>query len=182
MNKLVKCDSCGLTLNVPQKNNDPIRIIRCPNCSHQLRVEFNPQPEDSGETVYAGGNISNRQSQRSGQEETVYAPKKKVSKGILKYGGKIYQLQSGRNLIGRKAPSSNVDVQIETADRHMSRQHAIIKMTRVADGSLRALISCTKDRLTTIVGGQSICVGDEAILTSGDTLILGETSIVYLEE
>ena len=55
MNKLVKCDSCGLTLNVPQKNNAPVRIIRCPNCSHQLRVEFGPQPEDSGETFYGGG-------------------------------------------------------------------------------------------------------------------------------
>lgn len=58
MNKLVKCDSCGLTLNVPQKNNDPVRIIRCPNCSHQLRVEFGPQPEDSGETFYGGGGKS----------------------------------------------------------------------------------------------------------------------------
>ena len=76
MNKLVKCDSCGLTLNVPQKNNDPVRIIRCPNCSHQLRVEFGPQPEDSGETFYGGGKVNNRQSQASDNDSTVYAPPK----------------------------------------------------------------------------------------------------------
>jgi DNA-directed RNA polymerase subunit RPC12/RpoP len=182
MNKLVKCDSCGLTLNVPQKNNDLVRIIRCPNCSHQLRVEFGSQPEDSGKTVYGGGKTTNRQSRASEDGATVYAQKKNISKGMLRCDGKLYPLHIGKNVVGRKSPSSEADVQIDSIDRHISRQHAIIKITRVADGSLRALISCTKDRLTTIVGGQSLSVGDEAILTNGITLTLGQTSLVYLEE
>ena len=182
MNKYVKCDSCGLTLNVPQKNNDPVRIIRCPNCSHQLRVEFGPQSEDSGETVYGGGKTNNRQSQASEAGATIYAQKKIISKGMLKCDGKLYPLHIGRNIVGRKAPSSEADVQIDSIDRRISRQHAIIKMTRVADGTLRTLISCTKDRLTTIVGGQSLSVGDEVILTNGINLTLGQTSLVYIEE
>jgi len=182
MNKLVKCDSCGLTLDVPQKNNDPVRIIRCLNCSHQLRVEFGPQPEDSGETFYGGGKVNNRQSQTSDNDGTVYAPQKNVSKGMLKCGGGLYHLQSGKNVIGRKSSKSEADVQISTNDKHMSRTHAVIKMTRISDGSLKALISCCKDRLTTIVGGQSLAVGDEVVLTSGITLILGETSLIYIEE
>lgn len=183
MNKLVKCDSCGLTLNVPQRNNDPVRIIRCPNCSHQLRVEFDPQPEDSNETIYGGGNVNNnRQSQPSDKEGTVYVSKRNAGKGMLKCGGGLYQLQGGRNVVGRKSSKSEADVQIATNDKHMSRTHAVIKMTRIADGSLKAMISCCKDRLTTIVGGQSLSVGDEVVLTSGITLVLGETSLVYIEE
>jgi len=182
MDKLVKCDSCGLTLNVPQRNGEPVRVIHCPNCSHQLRVEFDPQPKDSSETVYGGEMADNRQMQPSESGDTAYAQKKNVSKGMLSCNGKLYPLHSGRNVVGRKAPSSEADVQIDSIDRHISRQHAIIKMTRVADGTMRALISCTKDRLTTIVGGQSLTVGDEVVLTSGITVILGETSLVYLEE
>lgn len=183
MNKLVKCNSCGLTVNVPQRNGEPVRVIRCPNCSHQLRVEFDPQPEDTNETVYGGGNVNNnRRSQPSDKEGTVYASKKNVSKGMLKCEGRLYQLQSGRNVVGRKSSKSEADVQIATDDKHMSRTHAVIKITRIGDGSLKALISCCKDRLTTIVGGQSLAVGDEVVLTSGITLVLGETSLLYLEE
>ena len=182
MNRLIKCDSCGLTLNVPQRNGEPVRVIRCPNCSHQLRVEFDPQPKDSSETVYGGGMANNHQPQPSEDGATIYAQKKIISKGMLMCNGKRYPLHNGRNVVGRKAPSSEADVQIDSIDRHISRQHAIIKMSRVADGSLRALISCTKDRLTTIVGGQSLAVGDEIVLTSGITLVLGETSLLYLEE
>jgi len=180
--KLVKCDSCGLTIDVPQRGDEAFRLFRCPNCSHKLRADFDPQPEDSSGTIYGGGRATNRQQKRPDSEGTVYAAKKNVRTCMLKCGGKTYSLHNGRNIIGRKASVSDTDVQIETADKHMSRQHATIKVTRVADGSMRTLISCNKDRLTTIVNGQSLAVGDEVVLTSGVSVVLGQTSLLYVEE
>lgn len=182
MIRLVKCESCGKMVSIPQKDNEPIRIVRCPNCSHQLRAVFGSQQTGSKETVYGGWIANNSQPNISDEEGTVYAPHKNVSKGMLKYNGRLYQLHSGNNVIGRKAPTSDADIQIETTDKHMSREHITIKMTRVANGSLKALVSCCKKDLTTIVGSQSISVNDTVVLTNGTTLKLGQSLIVYLEE
>lgn len=178
----VKCDSCGLTIDVPQRGNEPFRLFRCPNCSHKLRADFGPQPEDSAGTIYGGGRVVNRQQDPSDSEGTVYASKKNVSCCMLKCGGKTYSLHNGRNTIGRQAAGSDTDVQIETDDKRMSRNHIVAKVTRVADGSMRTLISCNKDRLTTIVGGQPLAVGEEVVLTNGISVTLGQTSLLYVEE
>ena len=184
MNKIVTCNSCGAVLDVPQRNGEPYRIIRCPNCSHQLRADFSaPQSDDVGETVYGGvQNKFHSQTESTDEAKTVLAQKATGKQGALRCDGQKYLLKNGRNIVGRKAANSDADIQIATADKHMSRQHAVIKMTKIADGSLKALISCCKDRLTTIVGGRTLKMGDEIILTNGISLTLGETSFVYIEE
>ncbi len=184
MKKQVTCDSCGLVLEVPQRNGEPYRIFRCPNCSHQLRADFTAtQSDDSGGTIYGGAmGMEQRQKKQEDDTETVLTSKSKAKHSMLRYDGKTYPLHNGKNIIGRKAPVSDADVQIATADRHISRQHAVIKVTRITDGSLKALISVCKDRLTTKVGGQALAVGDEVVLTNGTSLTLGETSLVYIEE
>lgn len=184
MNKQVTCVSCGMVLDVPQRNGEPYRLFRCPNCSHQLRADFSvPQSDDSGGTVYGGAQGAAQQQKHSGDDsKTVLVSKSCAKRGVLRCAEQNYPLRNGSNLVGRKAPNSDADVQLAVTDKHISRQHAVIKVTRITDGSLKALISVCKDRLTTIVGGQALAVGDEVVLTNGTNLTLGETSLVYIEE
>ena len=102
--------------------------------------------------------------------------------GALLFGTKKYPLRLGRNLVGRASKTSNADVQIPTNDNQMSREHAIINIKRIADGSLRTLIRNFKDNLVTIVKDMQLETNDEVVLTNGTNLKMGHTSIVYTEE
>jgi DNA-directed RNA polymerase subunit RPC12/RpoP len=180
--KKIKCPSCGVILEVPQKGDEPVRVIRCPNCSHALKVTFQQEkPKDDGETVYGGGAGAPLHTQED-EGHTVFASTKKTAQGMLRFKGQSYPLGMGLNTVGRKASHSDANVQIPTDDRHMSREHAFVNMTRIANGSLKAIISCCKDRITTIVGGQPLQVGDQVVLTNGVKVTLGNTILEYIEE
>ena len=91
-------------------------------------------------------------------------------------------LSDAVNTVGRSAPTSGANVQIVTDDHYMSREHAIIKMTRVANGCLKALISNHKNKHATIVAGQELLKDDELVLTNGINIKMGNTTLVYFEE
>lgn len=184
MKKMVKCTSCGISLGVPQKGDEPFRDIRCPNCSHLIRVVFDqPKQEDDGKTVYGGASpVNNTSSTPVDDGSTVYGNVNVAKQGFLRCGNQSYALRNGMNIVGRSAPSSTANVQIETDDHYMSRQHAAIKVTRVANGSLKALISNYKNKHSTFVSGQELLKDDEIVLTDGMNLKMGHTTLVYFEE
>ena len=179
--ELVKCNSCGVTLEVLRRNEEASRVIRCPNCSHQLRVVFQQSRQDEAETVYGGqpGQTSRADSHDEGR--TVLASPTTMKNGKLYYGNQYYTLRMGSNVIGRKADTSHADVQIDTADKYMSRHHSLIKMTRVADGRLKALISNYQNKVT-YVNGMQLLDNDEVGLLHGTQIRMGKTIIKYLEE
>ena len=183
MVKRVSCNSCGILLDVPQRNGEPFRDIHCPNCNHQLRVTFSgPQPNEQAETVYAGmQGISSKESSDD-NALTQFAQAKPEHPGSLLFGTEKYPLHLGRNLVGRKSKSSNADVQIPTNDLKMSREHAVINIKRIADGSLKILIRNCKDHLVTKVKGMVLEANDEVVLTNGTDIQLGHTLITYIEE
>jgi DNA-directed RNA polymerase subunit RPC12/RpoP len=180
--KLVKCDSCGVTLEVPQRKEEPYRDIHCPNCNHQLHVEFKETVRQIAETIYGGqpGRVSRAGSHADG--ETVLAAPKAAISGKLKVGLQQYPLRMGNNVVGRKAASSQANVQIVTDDKYMSRQHSLIKVSKVADGSLKALISNYQNKHTTYVNGMELLAGDEVQLLNGALIKMGITTIKYIEE
>ena len=188
MKKLVKCQGCGVTLEVPQRGSEPQRVVRCPNCSHQIAVTFSlpPQPPATNgrgvDTVYAGGGRSGQPTAPGGQGDTVLAPPTNIRRALLRIGGHDYELKPGRNIVGRGALGSPADVQIDTTDRTMSRQHAIMKVTRTADGRLRTLISNYQNRKAIVVQGVELQQADEVVLTKGATVVMGGTTLTYIEE
>lgn len=183
MIKQINCSSCGITLEVPQRNGEPFRVFHCPNCSHQLRATFgDPQPDDYAETIYGGAKSTNLHEKKTDEASTEYLHVKSMQLGSLRCETGVYPLHLGRNLVGRKSKSSNADVQIPVNDLQMSREHAIIGVTRIADGSIKTLIRNAKEHITTIVDGILLESGDEVVLTNGIILMLGQTTMKYIEK
>ena len=183
MIKRVNCSSCGITLEVPQRNGEQIRVFHCPNCSHQLRVTFgDPQPDAQAETVYGGMQGVNIEEPSDDENLTVFPKAKSEKPGTLHCGTEIYSLHLGRNLVGRKSKSSNADVQIPTDDLEMSREHVIINIMKISDGRIKALVRNYKKNVVTSVNGIALEIDDEVVLTDRADLKLGNTSITYIEE
>ena len=183
MRKRIKCNSCGITLEVPRRGEEPYRDIRCQNCSHLLRVTFSdPQPDEQNKTVYGGMKGISMRDTSYDEILTQLPDARQECPGKLRVGSQSFQLHLGRNLVGRKSNSSNADVQIPTDDLQMSREHAVVNIARIADGSLRVLIRNLKGNVSTSVKGMKLEDGDEVVLTNGAELKLGQTLIVYIEE
>ena len=115
----------------------------------------------------------------NGSTQLVIPSQKSAVLPRLLFEGDIYTLRDGKNVIGRKAQTSQATVQIDTDDRYMSRLHSMIMITSLPDGSKKATLSNYQNKNKTIVDGQEICTGDEIRLTDGDSITMGHTTIVF---
>ena len=95
------------------------------------------------------------------------------------FGGVSYPLEEGQNIVGRKGTTSKATVQIETADRYMSRQHGSIRVTTLSDGTKKAVLSNYQNKNLTSVDGQEIAKGDEIRLTNGNRITMGHTTVIF---
>ena len=82
------------------------------------------------ETQYAGGGYST-----IGEETQIYSTPQSNIGSLVDALGRTYKLHLGINTIGRRASTSSATVQIDTADRTMSRSHAVIEV-RNAGGQM----------------------------------------------
>ena len=136
--KRVKCPKCGVMLEVNNSKNEVQKVIICPKCKTKLKVNFPPQqepieaptvygtpkPTGNGGATQLGGGLSGATilgGVPSGSTQYV-APSQNKATGTpyLLYEGKKYSLQEGKNIVGRKAKTSEASVQIETSDRYMT--------------------------------------------------------------
>ncbi len=114
-----------------------------------------------------------------GATQLVMSPKNETAKASLVFGGVSYPLEEGQNIVGRKATTSTANVQIETADRYMSRQHCSITVTTLPDGKKKAVLSNYQNKNQTTIDGQSIETGDAIRLTDGNSITMGHTTITF---
>lgn len=184
--KRIKCPKCGVVLDVKNSQNETVKQITCPSCKTILQVKFQLQQEpieaktfyappkqsaDNGATQLVGGNF--------GATQLVMSSKKETSKASIQYGGVGYPLEEGRNIVGRKASTSTATVQIETADRYMSRQHCSITVTTLPDGTKKAVLSNYQNKNQTTIDGQPIETGDSIRLTDGNSITMGHTTVTF---
>ena len=188
--KRVKCTNCGVILDVRNSKGEAVKIITCPECKSQLKVNFPPEavqepleaktvlanPSSGETTTVLGAGLS-----QSG--DTQYVPKPNIQKQYYLFlNGKRYPLSAGRNVVGRKASSSDAQVQIETSDLYMSRRHICIEVIRLTDGSTKVFVSNDKNKNSTYVNGCKLNTGDRVVLTNGTQIKMGETIVTYQEE
>ena len=187
--KRVKCTNCGAVLSVRNSKNEELKIITCKVCKTQLIVKFPPiakepleaktvlaNPSSGEATTVLGAGLS-----QSG--DTQYVPKPNIQKQYYLFlNGKRYPLSAGRNVVGRKASSSDAQVQIETSDLYMSRRHICIEVIRLTDGSTKVFVSNDKNKNSTYVNGSKLNTGDRVVLTNGTQIKMGETIVTYQEE
>ena len=186
----VICPHCKKKLEVSNPNNKDLLQVTCPSCQTIFRVSFVPQQAplvppkkptvESGATQLAGGNngATILGGAMSGATQLGPSPKKESSARLV-FNDLSYSLEEGQNIIGRKANTSKATVQIDTADRYMSRQHCAIMVTTLPDGTKKVVLSNYQNKNQTTVDGQSIDIGDEIRLTDGNSITMGHTTITF---
>lgn len=196
--KRIICPKCRAVLDVKNSHNEALKQITCPSCKSVLNVKFTVQPTQQepveAKTYYAPPKqptANNGETQLAGSEgatqlvggvygATQYMPQQKPSATAkLTFDGKVYSLEEGQNIVGRQGTTSKATIQIETADRYMSRQHCSITVSTLPDGTKKAVLSNYQNKNLTSVDGQEIETGDAIRLTDGNSITMGHTSITF---
>jgi len=189
--KRIMCTQCRAVLDVKNKNNEAEMRILCPSCKSPIRVKFDVL-KPASETVIAKTFVAPSAGQakvndgatqlggsKYGATQLVSDTPKTTTSLLLSFNGETYQLKDGKNIIGRKGVTSQATVQIATEDRYMSRQHCIINVSTLPDGTKKAVLSNYLNKNQTAVNGQSTENGDEIRLTDGDKITMGHTTITF---
>lgn len=194
--KRIICPKCRVVLDVKNSQNEMVKQITCPSCKTVLQVNFQPQQApieaktyyapsersmaDSGATQLADSNGETLLGDGLSGATLLYTPTQKTfATAKLTFGGKDYPLQEGQNIVGRQGKTSKATVQIETADRYMSRQHCSITVITLPDGTKKAVLSNYQNKNLTTVDGQPIETGDAIRLTDGNSITMGHTIITF---
>lgn len=146
--KRIQCPKCGVVLEVKNSKNEEVKQITCPQCHCDLQVKFAPQQEPiEAHTYYApkSSAIDNGATQLAGSANgdtqlAISVPKAGMSAKLM-CDGVSYELSEGQNIIGRKGNTSKSTVQIATEDHYMSRQHCVINISSLPDGTTKAILS-----------------------------------------
>ena len=185
--KKIQCPKCGVVLEVKNSKNEEIKYFNCPQCKTPLEVKF-PHPMEARTFLANPPKTSSNDGETqlgdsaSGKTQLVMPSKeskekKKAKTAKLLFGGFSYLLDEGRNIVGRKGNTSKATVQIETADRYMSRQHCSITVTTFPDGDIKVVLSNYQNKNLTTVDGLPIETGDEIRLTDGNAITMGHTCV-----
>lgn len=140
---------------------------------------------DSGETQLGGrqGGETQLGGGYNGGGDTLLSSKQVAPKqAYLVVDGRKYPLAFGTNIVGRKAETSQATVQIDTSDRYMSRRHAKIVVTRLTGGKLKAVISNDLNKNISTIDGEDILQNDAIVLQNGDRIVMGKTTVTYIEQ
>ena len=200
--KRIKCPKCNVVLDVKNKDDVPELRLTCPKCGTLLQVKFSHKEEPvEAPTFYApskqavnndetqlGGNYSargphagnvNYETQLGGEFSNAGSSSASQRIAVLTFEGREYPLAEGRNIIGRRASTSNATVQIATNDLYMSKQHCIVNVTTQANGNKKAVLSNYLNKNATTINGHKIGNGDAIILQEGNSITMGDTTVVF---
>lgn len=184
--KRIICPKCKAVLEVKNSKNELEKQIACPSCRTALKVKFPPQqepmeaktyiappkqPADNGATQLAAG--------IGGATQLAADVPKQETTATLLFGGKTYPLEEGQNVVGRKANTSTATVQIETDDRYMSRQHCVVTVTTLPDGTKKVVLCNDQNKNATTIDGVPIEKGDQIRLTDGNGITMGRTTVIF---
>ena len=127
----IQCPSCGLVMAINFSPAVLQKTLECPHCHTNRKVaEY---------LLYRGPAIKKEE----GSTQVVRGALPKQAQLTDLSSGRSYSLQLGKNTLGRKAPTSDASVQIETTDSFMSRNKTLVNGTRVEDGDRIELQSGT---------------------------------------
>lgn len=192
--KRIKCPKCGVVLDVKNSKNEEVKQITCPSCKTVLQVKFQPQQEpmeaktyiappkttvNDGATQLRGALSGATQLGGLAGATQLGLSRPKQEKAKLMFSGMSYPLEEGQNIVGRKASTSTANIQIETTDRYMSRQHCSIIVSTLPDGTKKAVLSNYQNKNKTTIDGQEIAAGDAIRLTDGDSITMGHTTVTF---
>lgn len=164
--KRIKCPRCLGLLEVTNPKKEPVLLITCPNpnCKTKIRVQF-----DTGETVIDSDTTG------------------KSSPGYLTYKEQTFQLEEGRNTIGRSSSKHEAKIGFVTEDKSMSRLHCQIEAVRLKSGKVKAIISDVRSigkiaKKPLRVEDEPLYPEDRIVLANGDFIQMGNQKIRYYQK
>ena len=157
------------------------RFVTCPVCKekHPFKAYKVVAGTTQEETEYPGGG-----GHVSGNEETEIGKGENFTLGELRMensGLPLYRLKVGRNIVGRKSPSSSADFQIPSSgEKRMSREHLVVEVKKVPGKGFVHYVSLYKEKVNaTMINGVRLEYGDCVVLKDGDRLTLPEATLVF---
>lgn len=180
--KTVRCSSCDQLLKILNTRQLAARQVKCPKCGETIFINFveddiSPVSEphaasatnedETSHTIYTkeGG---------SGSDDSPSSPTP-----YFEFGGQKYPIEKSRSVIGRKASTSNADIQFETSDLYMGRHHALVnKLTDYAGNSV-CTIKCYEAKNGITVNDIPLSPSDEINLLDGARVRMGRSVVVF---
>lgn len=175
MIKIVKivCPVCGCVLSVKDEIDLERKFVTCPACRHKLPfTAFRRVLETNGYMPSMGNMDPNTQIAATNYTlGRLKAPKLDMT----------FQLQPGRNVIGRKSPESAATIQIPCEkSRRMSREHLVIEAKKVPAKGFVHYVSLFKERENaTYIGRARLEYGDCLVLSHGDIIKLPDMDLIF---
>ncbi len=138
----------------------------------------------SAETRLSGGNSSYETRLGTSPRQQAFSSDKPngwimTKNCYLLYDLEELELSPGRNIVGRRATTSQATIQIPTDDHYMSRQHCCIDITAKPDGTKKAVLRNFLNKNVTYINGQSLESNDIIRLSDGDTIKMGNTTVTF---
>lgn len=188
-NLTIVCPGCGKMLTLEDKPNINNSIFSCPVCKGKAKVgdckRVNTIRKSSSDETQYGFSSSGDETQigtssrsRGGDETQIVGLTNTTIGHLIDANGKIYQLKTGCNIVGRKASSSPANIQIEVDDRYMSRNHAVIEV-QTSHGDTLHILRNSANKNSSYLNGKLIESTDQLILNNGDKIKLGFTEITF---
>lgn len=175
----IKCPTCGKILRLLDSPTINTASFTCPVCKEKhvvgncQRYVAPPQQETGEETQYAGSSHTT-----SGEETQIYSEYQSNIGFLVDQLDRTYQLKLGINTIGRMANTSSATIQIDTADRTMSRSHAVIEV-RNTGGQTLHILKNGANKNASYHNGSLVGTSDQLILNNGDNIKLGSTELIF---
>ena len=181
----IKCPYCGSVLSVKNQIGIESKSVTCPICKQKSPfMDFKKVIDKSNDesTQYPGDD-----------EKTSYKtssdPKTEIGSGLNFTLGKLkvlpsgpsFQLQPGKNIIGRRATHSSADFQIPTeGSKRLSREHLVIEIKKVQGKGFVHYASLCKQKVNrTLIGNEPLEFGDCIVLNDGDIIKLPDVNVKF---
>ena len=120
-NKLfIRCPKCGQLLEVDNSKNQVEKVCQCHNCNKKLVFRFGKKVQIDA----ASGQSDNGETFLQDNNDCMHSC-------CIVHDDNCFQLEIGINRIGRKASTSDANIQIETDDQFFSRSHIMITLSRL---------------------------------------------------
>ena len=187
MNEIIKikCPYCGAVLSVKDQAGIESKSVTCPICKQkspfmdfkkvveQTCDERTQYPRDEEKTSY-------RNSSDPGTDIGTglnFA----LGKLMVMPSGPSFQLQLGKNVIGRRAKQSTADFQIPMGEsKRLSREHLVIEIKKVQGKGFVHYASIYKQKVNiTYVGSVQLEYGDCIVLNHGDIIKLPDVNVKF---
>ncbi len=188
----IKCPFCGAVLSVRNQPGIETKNVTCPICKHRYpfsqfkRVQGNGASEDPDTEYPDGGRHSGGLDDHPryvNEEKTEIGEQPNYTLGRVKVvgSGRSYQLNPGRNIIGRCAQKSEANFQLDTGEkRSMSREHIVIEVKKLPAKGFVHFVSLFKEKVNkTFIGNETLLFGDCVVLKHGDMIRLPDATLRF---